>query len=104
MLSTLREIHKAGVIHGDVRLPNLCATDSGEAFIIDFSHAAMNASRNAKASEISQICRLLSIDEGGTHAQPALKEELKVADLRRSTRIKQMRGRQEAMRAHHEPT
>jgi predicted Ser/Thr protein kinase len=97
MLSTWRAIHKAGVIHGDVRLPNLCATDSGEAFIIDFSHAAMSTSRNAKASEITQICRLLSIDEGGARAQPALKKELKVADLRRSTRIKQMRERPEAV-------
>jgi serine/threonine protein kinase len=35
LLATLKSIHKAGVIHGDIRLTNLCVNDAGKAFIID---------------------------------------------------------------------
>ncbi len=39
LLATLRSIHRADPLHGDIRLPNFCVTPSGEAFIVDFSHA-----------------------------------------------------------------
>jgi hypothetical protein len=71
--------------------PNLCSTVSGEAFIIDFSHAEMSTSRDTRAFEISKICRLLNIDENQGRSKPAFGKEMNVAGLRWSARIKKMK-------------
>ncbi|KAF8230815.1 hypothetical protein L208DRAFT_1473568 [Tricholoma matsutake] len=47
LISTLKSIHKAGVLHGDICLANLCATTTGEAFIVNFSHAGKSTSNTA---------------------------------------------------------
>jgi tRNA A-37 threonylcarbamoyl transferase component Bud32 len=52
----LKSIHKAGVIHGDIRLSNLCVNDAGEAFIIDFSHAEKSSSRATMDYMDLRIC------------------------------------------------
>ncbi|KAF8504380.1 hypothetical protein F5888DRAFT_739048 [Russula emetica] len=62
LLATLRSIHRAGILHGDIRLPNLCVTTSGEAFVVDFSHATENRSRKRKAQEIKDLAYILGMD------------------------------------------
>ena len=93
LLTTLKSIHKAGVIHGDIRLPNICTTTSGEAFIIDFSHARKSTSRSAKACEVKSLCSLLGIEDSEARSKPVLNEE--PTGLRRSSRLKQMREKAE---------
>jgi tRNA A-37 threonylcarbamoyl transferase component Bud32 len=56
LLAMLKSIHKAGVIHGDIRLSNLCVNDAGEAFIIDFSHAEKSSSRATMDYMDLRIC------------------------------------------------
>ncbi|KAI0281843.1 hypothetical protein BGY98DRAFT_178108 [Russula aff. rugulosa BPL654] len=48
LLATLTSIHRANILHGDIRLANLCITPSGEAFVLDFSHATESRSRKEK--------------------------------------------------------
>jgi predicted Ser/Thr protein kinase len=62
LLATLRSIHRAGILHGDIRLPNLCVTTSGEAFVVDFSHATESRSRKGKAQEIKDLAYILGMD------------------------------------------
>jgi len=86
LLTTLKAIHRAGVVHGDVRLPNLCATATGEAFVIDFGHAKISTAQKVMADEVAEIRGLLSMDVAvrGNAAAP-----LGIEGLRRSSRIKQ---------------
>jgi serine/threonine protein kinase len=57
--STLEEIHPAGILHSDVRRPNLLINDSGEVAIIDFDQSTENPSTEAMAWEVSQLVDLL---------------------------------------------
>ena len=86
MLATLKSIHRADVVHGDIRLPNLCATPLGEAFIVDFSHASESRSRKEKTQEIKEIFHILGMNKLAT---PAAKDVEKPV-LRRSARIKEL--------------
>ena len=72
LINTLKEIHQAGVLHGDIELRNMCSTSSGEAYIIDFSHAEKNAvkvRRGAGEKEVEGICELLGIQQGKTRSK-----------------------------------
>ena len=62
-MATLKSIHKAGVLHGDIRLPNLCLSDEGEATIIDFSHAKRYPTQEEKDNEIAELRALLGMEE-----------------------------------------
>jgi tRNA A-37 threonylcarbamoyl transferase component Bud32 len=98
----LKSIHKAGVVHGDVRLPNLCTTSTEEAFIVDFSHASESRSRDAKKREVKELCQILGIEEGKARAKPAVRSTVDETGLRRSSRIKEMmlKVKVEQRRAH----
>ena len=58
------------MIYGDIRLPNLCATPSRDAFIVDFSHASKSNSPRAKADEVEELRRILRA--GGMRAASLL--------------------------------
>jgi predicted Ser/Thr protein kinase len=88
LLATLRSIHRAGILHGDIRLANLCVTASGEAFVVDFSHATKNCSRKEKTQEIKDLTHILGMD---SPSKPAAKGVEKPVVLRRSARIRELR-------------
>ena len=81
LLATLRSIHMADILHGDIRLANLCVTASGETFVVDFSHATENRSQKEKDEEIKDLAHILRID---LPAEPAAKNVEKFVVLRRS--------------------
>jgi serine/threonine protein kinase len=62
LLSTFRAIHAAGVLHGDIRRSNICISDSGEATIIDFSHAEKGSSPEEQQVEIDELRHILGLD------------------------------------------
>jgi RIO-like serine/threonine protein kinase len=86
LLTTLKSIHKAGVVHGDVRLANLCVNEEGKAFIIDFSHAKISSSRARMDYEIADLCALLDIKDTPTKQENVVDGKFGV---RRSARIKE---------------
>ncbi len=83
---TLESIHRANILHGDIRLPNLCTTPSGEAFVVDFGHALESRSRMKKAREIRELSHILEMD---SPTKPAAKVVEKPV-VRRSARIKEL--------------
>lgn len=58
LLATLQSIHDAGVLHGDIRLPNLCVL-SEKAYIIDFSHASISDDSDEARSEMLELRKIL---------------------------------------------
>ena len=72
-------MHRADILHGDIRLSNLCVTASGEAFVVDFSHATKSRSRKEKAQEIKVLAFYLGMD---LPTEPVV--------IRRSARIKKL--------------
>ena len=58
-LTTLKAIHAAGVLHGDVRSPNLLIDKFGESSIIDFDQAEKDGSESAQEAELKQLSRIL---------------------------------------------
>ncbi|KAI0285378.1 hypothetical protein BGY98DRAFT_945583 [Russula aff. rugulosa BPL654] len=62
LLETLKSIHTVDILHGDIRLPNFCITPSGEAFVIDFSHATRSCSQEDKDQEIRELSHILGVD------------------------------------------
>ena len=72
-MSALAQVHRAGVVHGDVTLDNFmlaepdclegsCASKSpARVIIIDFARAYMQASREQQAKEAARLRRLLGV-------------------------------------------
>ena len=101
LLTTLKLIHQANVLHGDIRLSNLCITALGEAAIIDFSHATRSHSEKEKDREIKELSRILEYFPAKPAAKdverpsvedmekPAVKDVEKPV-LRRSVHIKEL--------------
>ncbi|KAM6493938.1 hypothetical protein JOM56_010299 [Amanita muscaria] len=58
VLATLAEIHRADILHGDLRLDNILVADSGLT-IIAFSHSRVCVDQDAKDSEYLQLRSLL---------------------------------------------
>jgi serine/threonine protein kinase len=86
LCSTLKSIHGADILHGDIRLPNLCVTPSGEAFVVDFGHATESHSRKEKAQEIRELSHILGMDSPTKPAAKAVEKPV----LRRSARIQEL--------------
>jgi hypothetical protein len=86
------------VLHGDIRLANLCATTAGEAFIVDFSHAGRSTSKTAGAREVAELCHILGV-EVDTSRKQAVPENTVEDDtgLRRSSRIKILKDKTQAL-------
>ena len=80
-------MHRADILHGDIRLSNLCVTASGEAFVVDFSHATNSPSRKEKAQEIKELTYILGMDSS---TKPTTKVVERPVVLRRSARIKEL--------------
>jgi serine/threonine protein kinase len=57
--TTLKAIHAAGVLHGDIRSPNLLIDEFGESSIIDFDQAEKNDSEDAQESEFRRLSSIL---------------------------------------------
>ena len=98
LLTTFRAIHKAGVIHRDIGLRNLCATTAGEASVIDFSHAKLSTNRKDQAAEIVALRKLLGIAESKGGPSKRVKSEANETHLRRSERLKQRQDKNEIER------
>lgn len=61
-LKALKEIHSAGVRHGDLRAENLLANGDGDIAIIDFDQAKMNTPRDRVDREFVMLERILDGD------------------------------------------
>jgi tRNA A-37 threonylcarbamoyl transferase component Bud32 len=59
VLANLKEIHRADVLHGDLRLDNILVADSGLT-IIDFGRSQVCCDPDAKNREYSQLQSLLA--------------------------------------------
>jgi len=98
LISTLKSIHKAGILHGDIRLANLCATITGEAFIVDFSHAGRSASKTARAREVAELRQILDVEVNTPQKKPVPKNIVRdETGLRRSSRIKNLKEKTQAL-------
>ena len=53
-LSTLKCIHRAGILHGDIRPGNILIGDSGVT-IIDFGHSEQSYNKKAKDKELDEL-------------------------------------------------
>jgi hypothetical protein len=86
------------VLHGDIRLANLCTTTTGEAFIVDFSHAGRSTSKTGRAREVAELCHILGV-EVDTPQKKAIPENTVEDDtgLRRSSRIKILKDKTQAL-------
>ena len=63
-LSTLKGIHKAGILHGDLRRQNLLIDELGHIAIIDFDQSTKTFSIQAMESELEELADLLD-GQGG---------------------------------------
>jgi len=94
----LKSIHKAGVLHGDIRLANFCATTAGEAFIVDFSHAGKSTSKTARAREVAELCHILGVEVNTPRKKPVPENTVEdETGLRRSSRIKILKEKTQAL-------
>ena len=59
LLTTLEDIHKAGVIHGDLCPQNLLIDQLGKASIIDFDQAREGALEQDKKREHTELVHIL---------------------------------------------
>jgi len=55
----LEEIHKAGVLHGDLRHENLLVDELGRTAIIDFDQSEKTSSAEAMEWEMEELANLL---------------------------------------------
>jgi len=60
-LSTLESIHRAGILHGDIRWENILVSDSGVT-IIDFSHSKQCDDQGAMDKECVRLCSFLGFE------------------------------------------
>jgi tRNA A-37 threonylcarbamoyl transferase component Bud32 len=89
LITTLKAIHNANVIHGDIALQNLCLQSDGKATIIDFSHARSSTSRKLRQAEMATLNRIIGL-EHNKPAQKRIKRESDEGNVRCSSRIKAM--------------
>lgn len=58
-IAVLNGIHGAGVVHHDIRPPNLLVNKDGKVFIIDFDKAELNGDESQYAPECHELQALL---------------------------------------------
>jgi RIO-like serine/threonine protein kinase len=58
-MTRLKEIHEAGVLHGDLRLQNLLIDENGRGTIIDFDQSRRTSSQSAMERERARLRELL---------------------------------------------
>jgi serine/threonine protein kinase len=64
--SILEKMHRLGVVHGDVRLPNVLQSPSGEINLVDFDRAVfLSTTGRSTLSAISPNKRRRLIEGGG---------------------------------------
>jgi len=56
---TLKAIHHVGVLHGDLRLPNMLENGPGGVAIIDFNSAVLDPSPEACSIELKAFSKIL---------------------------------------------
>jgi tRNA A-37 threonylcarbamoyl transferase component Bud32 len=97
LISTLKSIHKAGVLHSNICLLNCCITAAAQAFIVDFCHAGKSHSKVAQASKVKELCRILGI-KGNALWEKSLPKKTVDGNtgLRRSSQIKILKEKTEA--------
>ena len=66
-LTTLVSIHRAGILHGDIRRENILVSDLGVT-IIDFSHSKHCDDQGA-IEEYAQLCSFLGFEQVARHQQ-----------------------------------
>jgi serine/threonine protein kinase len=98
LVATLKKIHQAGVVHGDISAANVCVKDGSEGFIIDFTHARWCSTPELQAAEIATLCRLLHFEAGATAAQPK-RTVTDMTNLKRSNRLKKLNQDAEVAKA-----
>ena len=64
-LTTLKSIHRVGILHGDIRPENILVSDSGIT-IIDFGHSRQCDNQVAKNKEYQQLRSLILACEEGS--------------------------------------
>lgn len=62
LLATLTSMHRADILHGDLRRSNICVTAAGEASLVDFSHATKGGSQKEKDLEIQELAYILKMN------------------------------------------
>ena len=60
-LSTLKSIHGAGILHGDIRRANILIGDLGVT-IIDFGHSVQCVDQGAKRKELTRLRSCLRLE------------------------------------------
>jgi len=63
-MTRLKEIHEAGVLHGDLRLQNLLIDENGQGTIIDFDQSRRTSSKSAMEKERACLRELLDKKNG----------------------------------------
>lgn len=82
LLSHLRSIHAAKVVHGDLRLDNVMINDNGDVAIIDFDQAVMKSKKDELDKEYNAFAAFLE-----EQLDPAEREVEKVKDPPKSSTI-----------------
>ena len=87
-LDTLRSIHDAGVLHGDLRLDNLLVKDTKDVTIIDFDRAVLHADDAKKEEEFQSLLELLEGEVKETVTEQKKSERHTKSRMIRKTNIK----------------
>lgn len=77
LLDSLREVHQAGIWHGDMRAPNVTRSKDGRISIIDFSHASVaHECGGGDCRELNRLRRELGLpDEASSWDGAKVQEE-----------------------------
>jgi serine/threonine protein kinase len=59
LIDTLDQIHRAGILHNDIRVENILVDESGKPSIIDFGFASLGSSLIDQAKEKEELLDLI---------------------------------------------
>ena len=72
-MDILNSIHKAGIIHGNLRLDNMLVNDTGEVAIVDFDQAQRSSDPRRFHKEVQALEGLLEDLVNGTTSKVGAK-------------------------------